>query len=140
MGGPDRSEVALVECRDLRLDQPLRECDDAGIDDSEREIRIAGLQLAAAGKIAAGRRFDAVDASEQIVEEDEPGLGWESAAAPVVELGENESWYDQVFVRARQQPGAPLVIGIRGVEGGKQRTRVADQGHLSAAPRRLAPT
>jgi hypothetical protein len=50
VGGPDRSEVTLVERRDLRFTQALGESDDARIDDAEREICIARLQLAAAGR------------------------------------------------------------------------------------------
>ncbi len=73
MGRPYRPKVALIECRDLRLAQALGERDDAGIDDTEREIGVASLQFAAAGKVLATRRFDAVDPSEQIIEEDEPG-------------------------------------------------------------------
>jgi hypothetical protein len=119
MRWPHGSKVALVERRHLRLAQALGERHHAGIDDPEREIHVPSLQLAAAGKIGARRRLDAVDPREKIVEEDEPGLRWQPAAAPVVELGEDEGWYDQVLVRVRQQPGAALVIGIGGVERGK---------------------
>jgi len=129
MGWPHRSKVALVERRDFRFAQALGERHDAGIDDPEREIRVACLQFAAAGKIGARRRLDAIDPGEQIVEEDEPSLRWQPAGAPVVELGEDEGWYDQVLVRVRQQPGAALVIGIGGVERGKQWARVADERH-----------
>jgi hypothetical protein len=75
MGRPNGSKVTLVERRDLRLGQALGERHDAGIDDPEREICVPSLQLAASGKIGARRRLGAVDACEQIVEEDEPGLG-----------------------------------------------------------------
>ena len=75
MGRPQRAEVTLVERRDLGLAQTLGKRHDAGIDDPEREIRVPRLQLAAAVQIGARRRLGAVDPREQIVEEDEPGLG-----------------------------------------------------------------
>ena len=112
MGRPHRSKVALVERRDLRLGEALGERHDAGIDDPEREVRMPGLQLAAAGQIDARRRLGAVDPSEQIVEEDEPGLGGQPAAAPVVEHGEDEGRDDEILVGCRQQPRAALVIGV----------------------------
>ena len=129
MGWPHRSKVALVERRDFRFAQALGERHDAGIDDPEREVRVASLQLAAASEIDASRGFNAVDPREQIVEEDEPGLRWQPAAAPVVELGEDERWYDQVLIRVGQHPGAAVVIGIGGVERGKQWARVTDERH-----------
>jgi hypothetical protein len=129
MGGPHRSNMALVERRDLRLAQALGERHEAGIDDSEREIGRASLQLAAAGKIGAGRRFDAIDPREQVVEEDEPGVGRQPAAAPVVELGQDEGRDDQILVCVGQESGAALMIGIGGVERSQQRTGVADERH-----------
>ncbi len=84
MGRPHRAKVALVQRRDLRLGQALGERHDAGIDDPEREVRVPSLQFAAAGKIGARRRLGAIDPREEIVEEDEPGLGWQPAAAPGV--------------------------------------------------------
>jgi len=102
MGRPHRSEVALVERRDLRLAQALGERDNTGVDDAEHEIHVASLELAAAGKIVACRRLDPVDPGEQIIEEDEPGLGWQPAAAPVVELSQDEGRYDQILIRVCQ--------------------------------------
>ena len=83
MGGPHGPEVALVERRDLRLAQTLGKGHDACIDNTEREIRVAGLELAAAGEIRARRWLHAVDAREQVVEKDEPGLGRQPPAAPI---------------------------------------------------------
>ena len=54
------SKVALVERRDLGLDETLGECHDAGIDDSERQISVARLQFAATGHVNARRRLSAV--------------------------------------------------------------------------------
>jgi len=129
MDRPHRSKVALVERRDFRFAQALGQRHDAGIDDPEREVRVASLQLTAASEIDAIRRFNTVDPREQIVEEDEPGLRWQPAAAPVVELGEDEGRYDQILVRVGQQRGAAVVIGIGSVERGKQWARVADERH-----------
>jgi hypothetical protein len=129
MGRLHRSEVALVECRNLWLDQAFGECHEARIDDPEGEIRVASLQLATSGKIGARGRLDTVDPSEEIIEKDEPGLGRQPTAAPVVELGEHEGWNDQVLLRVGHQSGASLVIGIGGVERGEQWARVADERH-----------
>lgn len=112
MVGPDGSKVTLVECRNLRLGKPFGEGDDAGINDAEREISVACLQLAAPGQISVRRRLDAVDPGQQIVEKDQPGLGREPAAAPVIELSEDERRHHEILVAAREQPCAALVIGI----------------------------
>jgi hypothetical protein len=116
---PHRSKVALIERRDLWLSEALGERHDAGIDDAKREIRISSLELAAASKIDARRRFNAVDPREQIVEKDEPRLGGQPATAPVVELRKDQGWDDEVLVGVGQQPSAAFVIGIGGVERGK---------------------
>ena len=126
MGRPHRSKVTLIERRDLWLPQALGQCDDAGIDDAEREVGISRLQLAAAGKVGARWRFDAVNPRQQIVQKDEPRLLREPAAAPVVELGKDEGWDHEVLVRIRQQPRAAVVIWISGIERGEQRTGIAD--------------
>ena len=65
----------------------------------------------------------------QVVEEDEPRVGRQAPPAPVVELGEDKGRHDQVLVRVPQQPGAALVVWIRGVQRGQQRAGVADERH-----------
>ncbi len=136
MGGPNGAEVALIERRHLRLAEAFGKSDDAGIDDTKREIAIARLQLSTADQVGTRRRLQAVDPGEQVIEEDEPRLRREPTAAPIVELGEDEGRHDEVLVGAREKPGAGLVIGIRGVERGQQRTCVADEGHFSAVAQR----
>jgi len=131
--------VALVKRGDLGLAQTFGERHDAGIDHPKREVCISSLQFAATGKIGYGRRFDAVDAGQQIVEKHEPGLGRQSAGAPIVELGEDECRYHQILVCIDQEPGATLVIGIGRVERREQGTRIADERHgVNAALRRRA--
>ena len=105
MGRPHRSKVALVKRRNLWLTQALGERHDAGVDDPEGEIRVESLQLAATGKIGARRRLDPIDPGEEIVEEDEPGRGWQSAVAPIVELRKHESWNDQILLRVKSPAG-----------------------------------
>lgn len=68
-------------------------------------LAVASLQLPTAGEVDARRRLDAVDARQDIVEEGEPGLGWKSTVAPVVELGEHEGWNDQILLRVKSPAG-----------------------------------
>ncbi len=103
MSGLHGPKVALVEGGHLGFVEALDERHDAGIDDAESQVRIATLKLATAGKIRSGRRLDAVDPGEQVVEEDEPRRGPESAGTPVLELRKNEGGDDQILDRIGQQ-------------------------------------
>lgn len=132
MGGLHRPEVALVECGHLRLVETLGERDDAGIHDSQGQVDIARLQLAAASQISPDRRLDAVGAGQDVVEEDQPSVARQSACAPVVELGKDKGWHDEILVRAGQQSGTARMVRICRVERGEQRTGVADERHSSA--------
>ena len=129
MNGPHGSEMSTVEGGDLRLGEPFRERHDARIDDADREIAICGLQLPTAREVARTWRLDDVDARQHVVEECEPGVGRQSTAAPVVELGEDQRWNDQILCGRNEQICAGRVIRIRGVKRSKERPRVQDQRH-----------
>jgi hypothetical protein len=117
----ERGEVPVIERRDLLFGETLDERDDARVDDAQGEVAIRVLELAAADQIEAGRRFDAVGALEDVVEEGEPDLARQPLMTPVIELGQDQSRNDEILGGRKEQGGAPVVIRVRLVERREQR-------------------
>jgi len=129
MDGSHRPEVTLIKSRQLRLFEPLRQGQYARIDDPKGEVEVPGLEVTAATQIRCGRRFDAIGACDDVVEEDQPGVGRKATGAPVVEFRQHERWHHQVLGSFGQECCTAAVVGIRCVERCKKRPRIEDERH-----------
>lgn len=132
MAGPHDSEVAVVKRCDPSLAEPLQQSNDARIHHAELLVGVLALEEEAALKVCRGRALDAVGAGDDILQKRRPRLHAEPLVAPVVKLGQDERGDDEILVRLVDQCRAPIVIGVRRVEGRQQRARIEDEGHRLA--------
>ena len=126
MAGTHDPEVAVVERCDPSLAEPLEQRNDARV--HHAELLVGVLELKGKAALEVGRRWalDAVGAGDDILQKRRPRLHAEPLVAPVVKLGQDERWDNEILVRLVDQCRAPAVIGISRVEGRQQRSRIED--------------
>ena len=132
MAGPHDHEVAVVERCDPSLAEPLEQRNDARVHHAELLVGVLDLKGKAALEVCCGWALDAVRASDYILQKSRPRSHAEPLVAPVVKLGQDERGDDEILVRLVDHCRAPIVIGIRRVEGRQQRARIQDEGHRLA--------
>jgi len=125
---PHDAEVPVVERCELALTESLDEREDACVDHPKRLVVVLALDLMPAREIAHGGRLKPVDAREQILHEREPGGGAEALMAPVVELASTRIGTTRSS-SASLNRRAHVVVGVGGVEGREQRSRVEHKRH-----------
>lgn len=123
--------MAMVEGRDFRFAEPLREGDHRGIDNADREVAVLRLQYTGPLQVYSGRRLDAPRSSTHVVKERQPCVVETELTAPVVEFPEDENRNDQILPGRAQELRAPGMVGIVTVDCCQQWARVADERHLS---------
>ena len=133
MPWPHDGEVAVVECRELRLTEALGHSQHSGVHEAYVQVGVGVEQLAHTSVVACEQILDLVRAAVYLAEQhvDRPPIAL--PRGEVVELHQHRRGQDPGLPGVRQQLGARRMICVVAVESGPQRTGVENQRNGSGS-------
>jgi hypothetical protein len=130
-----RTEVPLVQGRELWLAEPFHDGEHCGIDEAYVRVGEAVADLPNTQVVRRRQRLHAVGTRDDVVQEGDQDAGAEPSVNPVVQLDEDRLRNHEGFVCELDQLPTCPVVGVAPVQGSVDRTRIEDQRQVRVPAR-----